>query len=102
MYDIPKEFNVTLLRNAGTKEEAVFSSKGIGEPPITLAVSVVCAIRQAIMSYRAEHGNTAWVQLDIPLTSQKIRMNCKDDIVNFVTYKDSLKCVKDKLLSILN
>ena len=50
--DIPKEFHVTLLRNAGTKFESVFSSKGIGEPPLTLAASVVSATRQAINSYR--------------------------------------------------
>ena len=84
--DIPKKFNVTLLRNDGTPKESVFSSKGIGEPPLTLAVSVVCAIREAILSYRVSKGASGSLPtLDIPLTSQKIRMACEDDIVRFVS-----------------
>ena len=85
--DIPKEFNVTMLRNAGTKFESVFSSKGIGEPPLTLAVSVVCAIRQAIKSYREDHGTPGGWTLDIPLTSERIRLACRDEITKFVAKK---------------
>ena len=76
---------MTLLRNAGTKEESVFSSKGIGEPAITLAVSVVCAIRQAINSYRSDHGSQDDWPLEIPLTSERIRFACQDKITEFVT-----------------
>ena len=79
--DIPKEFNVTLLRNSLGENSSVFSSKGIGEPPLTLAVSVVCAIRQAVMSYRAASGGDEWVDLDIPLTTERIRMACSDSSV---------------------
>ena len=77
---------MTLLRNAGTKFESVFSSKGVGEPPLTLATAVVCAIRGAVASYRRDQGVEAgdW-RLEIPLTSERIRMACQDDIVNFVT-----------------
>jgi len=99
--DIPKEFNVTLLRNSGTKQEAVFSSKGIGEPPLTLAVSVVCAIRQAIISYRKDQGVNPWTQLEIPLTAEKIRMACEDEIVQFVKSNQQLQCKDDTFLSIL-
>ena len=99
--DIPNEFNVTLLRKAGTKEESVFSSKGIGEPPLTLAVSVVCAIRQAIMSYRADHGKKPWVQIDIPVTSERIRMACEDEIVKFVTDDSEMQSNDAPILSIL-
>ena len=85
--DIPREFNVTMLRNAGNKFESVFSSKGIGEPPITLAVSVVCAIRQAIHCYRGDHGTRGAWTLDIPLTSERIRLACQDNITKFVMDK---------------
>ena len=82
--DIPIEFSVILLRNAGTKQESVFSSKGIGEPPLTLAVSVVRAIRHAVMSYRADQGRRPWVHMDVPFTSQRIWMACEDEIVQLV------------------
>ena len=77
---------MTLLRNAGTKFESVFSSKGVGEPPLTLATAVVCAIRGAVASYRRDQGAEAgpW-RTEIPLTSERIRMACQDDIVNFFT-----------------
>ena len=76
---------MTLLRNAGTKFESVFSSKGVGEPPLTLATAVVCAIRGAVASYRRDQGAEAgtW-RTEIPLTSERIRMACQDDITNFV------------------
>ena len=76
---------MTLLRNAGTAFESVFSSKGVGEPPLTLATAVVCAIREAVASYRRDQGTEAgdW-RLEIPLTSERIRMACQDDITNFV------------------
>ena len=74
---IPKKLNVTLLCN-----DVFF----IGEPPLMLAVSVVCAIRDAILSYRASWGASGSLpMLGIPLTSQKIRMTCEDDIVCFVS-----------------
>ena len=77
---------MTLLRNAGTAFESVFSSKGVGEPPLTLATAVVCAIRGAVTSYRRDQGTEAgdW-RLEIPLTSERIRMACQDDVINYVT-----------------
>ena len=77
---------MTLLRNDGPVFESVFSSKGVGEPPLTLATAVVCAIRGAVTSYRQDQGaETGDWRLEIPLTSERIRMACQDDVVNFVT-----------------
>ena len=42
--DIPREFNVTLLKGVGNKR-AVYSSKAVGEPPLFLASSVFFAIK---------------------------------------------------------
>ena len=77
---------MTLLRNAGTKFEAVFSSKGLGEPALTLATAVVCAIKGAVTSYRRDQGTETgdWMT-EIPLTSERIRMACQDDITTYVT-----------------
>ena len=86
VFDVPRKLNVTLLRNAGTKFESVFSSKGVGEPPLTLATAVVCAIRGAVASYRRDQGAEAgdW-RMEIPMTSERIRMACQDDIITYVT-----------------
>ena len=97
--DIPAEFNITLLRNAGTKEEAVYSSKGVGEPPLTLAVSVVCALREAVRSYRREQGVEEDWSLEIPLTSERIRMACRDGIVSQV--QSSITHQEEDFLNIL-
>ena len=77
---MPKELRVSLLRGARTEEESVYSSKGIGEPPLSLAVSVVCALREAVGAYR----KTDLPQLKIPLTAERLRMDCEDDVVRGV------------------
>lgn len=53
--DIPDEFNVSLLRGS-TNPKAVYSSKGIGEPPLFLSSSVFFAVRNAIKAARKEVG----------------------------------------------
>ncbi len=53
--DIPNEINVTLLDNGENdvkSASSVYSSKGIGEPPIVLCAGIVSAVREAITSYR--------------------------------------------------
>ncbi len=46
--DMPPTFNVQLAGWSTNKRDTVFLSKGIGEPPLLLAVSVHLAIREAI------------------------------------------------------
>ena len=58
----------------------MYSSKGIGEPPLSLAVSVVCALREAVAAYR----DAELPPLKIPLTAERLRMACEDDIVRGV------------------
>ena len=47
--DIPDDFRVDLF-HAPNREETVFRSKAIGEPPVMLAISVFCAILDAVHS----------------------------------------------------
>ncbi len=46
--DLAPEFNVTLLENAANREDTIYRSKAVGEPPLMLAISVFHAIRDAI------------------------------------------------------
>ncbi|XP_067668816.1 xanthine dehydrogenase/oxidase-like [Haliotis asinina] len=75
--NIPVKFNVTLLKDSGNPR-AVYSSKGIGEPPLFLASSVFFALKNAIKSARKDEGVTGDFRLDSPATPEKIRMACKD------------------------
>lgn len=82
--DIPGEFNVSLL--TGTSEpRAVFSSKGIGEPPLTLATSVFFAIKEAISAARIEEGLDPYFDMISPATCERIRIACGDKITEKVS-----------------
>ena len=48
--DIPQEFNVQLLSNSANREDTIYRSKAVGEPPLMLGISVFHAIRDAIAS----------------------------------------------------
>ncbi|XP_048257190.1 xanthine dehydrogenase/oxidase-like [Haliotis rufescens] len=75
--NIPVKLNVTLLKDS-VNPRAVYSSKGIGEPPLFLASSVFFAMKNAIKSARLDAGESRAFQLDSPATPEKIRMACKD------------------------
>jgi len=46
--DLPVDFRVTLLDNAANREDTIYRSKAVGEPPLMLGISVFHAIRDAI------------------------------------------------------
>ncbi len=46
--DLPRDFRVVLLQNAANREDTIYRSKAVGEPPLMLALSVFHAIRDAI------------------------------------------------------
>jgi len=46
--DLPVDFRVQLLSNATNREDTIYRSKAVGEPPLMLALSVFHAIRDAI------------------------------------------------------
>ena len=82
--DIPREFNVALLKGS-SNPKAVYSSKGIGEPPLLLASSVFFAVRQAIKAARKDAGfEKKYFQLDSPLSAERIRMACEDHLTQKV------------------
>ena len=66
--DVPEHFKVNLWP-APNREDNVFGSKAVGEPPFMLAISVFAALRDAVATARAD-GNT--VQLTAPATAENV------------------------------
>ena len=65
--ELPERFEVAFLERA-TEPGVVFGSKAIGEPPLMLAISAREAIRDAIASF----GPAGLVEVDSPLTPERI------------------------------
>ena len=66
--DTPKEFNVKLFGRKNA-EDSIYHSKAVGEPPFMLAISVWCALKDAISSLS---GYTIDPQLDTPATPERV------------------------------
>jgi xanthine dehydrogenase large subunit len=48
--DVPSDFRVRLWNSKGNRADTIYRSKAVGEPPLMLAISVFCAISDAIAS----------------------------------------------------
>jgi len=66
--DVPKDLRVTLYESGGNREDAIYRSKAVGEPPLMLAISVFSAITDAIASLKP----AAMPRLDAPATPEAI------------------------------
>ena len=66
--DVPQHFRIELWPEPN-REDNVFGSKAVGEPPLMLAISVYEAIREAIAAARA--GDQA-VRLTAPATAENV------------------------------
>jgi len=62
---------VRLLETAENREDTIFKSKAVGEPPLMLAISVLHAISDAIASTA---GYRLCPRLDSPATPEKVLM----------------------------
>ena len=72
--DIPEHFNIALWPEPN-REDNVFGSKAVGEPPLMLAISVFEALRHAIASAGASDWTGAWpcpVRLSAPATPENV------------------------------
>jgi xanthine dehydrogenase/oxidase len=82
--DIPIKMHVELFKD-GKNSRAIYSSKGVGEPPLFMGASVFFAIKAALQAAREEAMgveeayNTPFV-LHSPATAERIRMAVPDDI----------------------
>lgn len=66
-FDLPEDFRVALFTNSN-REDTVWRSKAVGEPPLMLAISVFAAIADAIHSLAPGKP----VELDAPATPEAI------------------------------
>ncbi|HZH53301.1 MAG TPA: xanthine dehydrogenase molybdopterin binding subunit [Microvirga sp.] len=70
--DVPADFRVALYPNAN-REETIYRSKAVGEPPLMLANSVFCALADAVHSLDPSRP----VPLDAPATPEAILRACE-------------------------
>jgi len=79
--DTPVDMRVTLVKDSANPK-AVHSSRAIGEPPFFLGSVAFFATREAIASAREDAGLPAGehFQVDSPLTPERIRMACGDQL----------------------
>ncbi|MCB1502301.1 MAG: xanthine dehydrogenase molybdopterin binding subunit [Bauldia sp.] len=66
--DVPADFRVTLYESGGNREDSIYRSKAVGEPPVMLAISVFSAITDAIASLKP----AVMPRLDAPATPEAI------------------------------
>jgi xanthine dehydrogenase large subunit len=66
--DRPRIFNVHLFENEN-REDAIFRSKAVGEPPLMLGISVLHAISDAVASVA---GHRICPRLDSPATPERV------------------------------
>ena len=67
--DIPAIFNVRLVEHEPNREDSIYRSKAVGEPPLMLALSVYHAIRDAVASVADYRVAPA---LDAPATPEAV------------------------------
>lgn len=66
--DVPEDFRVRLYESRGNKEDTIYRSKAVGEPPLMLAISVWTAIFDAVAGLKPGRIPS----LDAPATPEAI------------------------------
>uniref|UniRef100_A0A1I7T580 Xanthine dehydrogenase n=1 Tax=Caenorhabditis tropicalis TaxID=1561998 RepID=A0A1I7T580_9PELO len=75
--DVPKDFRVKLLGINKANGAQVYSSKGIGEPPLMMSCGAVhSAIMYCIDVWRKENGIEEFVDTISPLSAERIQKLC--------------------------
>ena len=67
--DRPRDFRINLLEGAANREDTIYASKAVGEPPLMLALSVLHALSDAVASV-GRHKTCP--RLDLPATPEVI------------------------------
>ena len=73
--DWPHEYNVELIEWGRNREETIYRSKAVGEPPLMLAISVFHALKDAIAGLR---GGEARPVLHAPATPEQVLNSIED------------------------
>jgi len=67
--DRPDVFNIAIWRAGENREDTIHRSKAVGEPPLMLAISVFCALTDAVASVG---GHRVMPNLDAPATPERL------------------------------
>jgi xanthine dehydrogenase large subunit len=73
--DVPADFRVALYEGGGNREDTIYRSKAVGEPPLMLGIAVFHALKDAVAAsadYRASP------RLDAPATPERVLLACED------------------------
>ncbi|KAJ2062096.1 hypothetical protein GGI17_002663 [Coemansia sp. S146] len=90
--DIPRDFRVELLEGADTSAlKTIFSSNGVGEPPLFLGASVFFALRDAVLAKRRQESVSVPLHMESPATSEILRMACEDQLAQMARIPQTLK-----------
>jgi xanthine dehydrogenase large subunit len=69
--DMPVQFEARIYESGRNRENAIFRSKAVGEPPLNLGIAVFQAIRDAVAAFGAVGLSP---QLDAPATPERVLM----------------------------
>lgn len=72
---LPEDFRVTLYTARPNREDTVFRSKAIGEPPLMLGISAWLALKDAVA---AVGGHRLPVRIDAPATPERVLLAVED------------------------
>jgi len=78
--DCAKVLNINLLESEG-RESVLYSSKGLGEPPLLNGMSVYFAIKEAVRAARSDAGLTGKFKLKLPTTPENVLEACANSPV---------------------
>ncbi len=72
--DVPEDFRVSLFASKGNKVDTIYRSKAVGEPPLMLAISVWCAVLNAVAGIKPG----VVPKLNAPATPEAIMLAVKN------------------------
>jgi xanthine dehydrogenase large subunit len=68
--DVPADFRVALFDGGPNREDTIYRSKAVGEPPLMLGIAVFHALKDAV----AATGNGRTPRFDSPATPERVLM----------------------------
>ncbi len=73
--DRPDDFNIRIWDKGRNREDTIYRSKAVGEPPLMLAISVFSALTDAVASVA---GHSILPDLDAPATPERVLLAIED------------------------
>ncbi|XP_058120344.1 xanthine dehydrogenase/oxidase-like isoform X1 [Anopheles ziemanni] len=82
--DIPVDFRIRFLQKS-TNAAGVLRSKATGEPAMNMTISVLCALRNAVLAARKDAGlPNEWVPLGAPSTPDQVYLTAGNAVEQYL------------------